>query len=288
MNRFFSAALALSFVASLSLAQEGYRLPPQEVVDIIDAAPTPSVSWSPDGEWMLLTEWAAMPSIEELSRRMLRLAGTRIDPAANGPYRTGYATGLSLRSLDEEQALSVPLPAGGRLASSSWSHDSRHFMVTVVTEGGTELWAGTVDAPGRLRRISSRLNTVMGGPSWLPDGGHVLAYEVVAGRAEEPPAPTVPRGPNLRATAGTSPLGTPPSRTISSVSGAQTTNASARASRTVRSLADTSTMRARPRSSRCVSSRLPWRTGSSDMGEDPTRWPLPRAAPACPRRPPPT
>ena len=154
MMRLLYTGLALSFFGSVSHAQEGYRLPPREIVDIIDAAPTPSVSLSPDGEWMLLTEWAAMPSIEDLSRRMLRLAGTRIDPVANGPYRTSYAKALSLRAFDEEQALSVPLPQGSRLASSSWSHDSHHFIYTVVTNEGTELWSGTVDDPEKPHRIS--------------------------------------------------------------------------------------------------------------------------------------
>ena len=76
----------------------GYQLPPKEVVDIIDARPEPSVSWSPDGKWMLLLERDAMPGIADVARRRLQLAGMRIDPIANGRFQLSYTRGLTLRS----------------------------------------------------------------------------------------------------------------------------------------------------------------------------------------------
>jgi hypothetical protein len=81
---FFLPACALTVTA------EGYRLPPQEVVEIVTAAPAPSVSFSPDHRFKVYAYGKAMPSIEELSRPMLRLAGMRIDPATGGRFRTSY------------------------------------------------------------------------------------------------------------------------------------------------------------------------------------------------------
>ena len=43
-----------------------YKLPPQAVVDIIDAPPAPGISFSPDREWMLLVDLDAMPDIEDV------------------------------------------------------------------------------------------------------------------------------------------------------------------------------------------------------------------------------
>ena len=43
-----------------------YKLPPQAVVDIIDAAPAPGISFSPDREWMLLVDRDAMPDIGDV------------------------------------------------------------------------------------------------------------------------------------------------------------------------------------------------------------------------------
>lgn len=82
---------------AVSLARDTYRLPPAEVIEIVDAPPSPTVRVSPDGQWMLLIEHAALPSIADLSRRMLRLAGMRIDPAANGRYRASTVADLQIR-----------------------------------------------------------------------------------------------------------------------------------------------------------------------------------------------
>ena len=67
-------------VEGIMADENGYQLPPQEVVDIIDAKPEPIVSFSPDANWMLLIDRDAMPDIADISRRMLELAGKRIDP----------------------------------------------------------------------------------------------------------------------------------------------------------------------------------------------------------------
>ena len=112
MNRCILRILVLSsFVASPILAissnllaqDTGYQLPPQEVVDIIDAAPEPAISFSPDTQWMLMIDRDAMPGIEDVSRRMLQLAGMRIDPAANGPFQTSFHKGLSIRARDSRE-----------------------------------------------------------------------------------------------------------------------------------------------------------------------------------------
>ena len=48
-------------------AQDGYRLPPSEVVQIVDATPPPAVSIDPKREWMLLqyTIWLTRLRVSE-------------------------------------------------------------------------------------------------------------------------------------------------------------------------------------------------------------------------------
>ena len=65
---------------------EGYRLPPPAVVELVDAASPPSLSISPDSRWALGVEPDTLPSIADVSRPMLRLAGLRIDPIANARH----------------------------------------------------------------------------------------------------------------------------------------------------------------------------------------------------------
>jgi len=197
------------FVAGASSAQDDYRLPPQAIVDLVDAAPSPSLSFAPGGEHALVIEDDALPSIAEVTRRMLRLAGLRIDPAANGRHGRSTSRGLLVRDLAGERVVRVPLAAGARLATTSWSHDGERFSFTLVTEAGTELWSAHVEDPGTPRRLSVRLSTVLGGPTWMPDGITLLAREVPEGRGPEPAEPSAPSGPNVQETSGaTSPLRT--------------------------------------------------------------------------------
>jgi len=191
------------------IAQDGYRLPPDDVVALIDAPPTPSVSFSPDGRWMALIEGSALPSLADVARPMLRLAGLRIDPTADARYTTSFNVGLLLRPVDGGPEMRVPLPADARLSRTSWSHDSRHLSYALVTTAGTELWVLGVDSPDTPVRLTDRLLTILGGPTWMPDGEHILCLTVPERRGATPEAPATSAGPNVQESSGN----TSPTRT---------------------------------------------------------------------------
>ena len=79
------AATTLSLLTLPLATEDGYRLPPPEVVEIVDAPATPSVRISPDMRRRLLLERPSLPTIADVSRPWIGLAGRRIDPANNGP-----------------------------------------------------------------------------------------------------------------------------------------------------------------------------------------------------------
>lgn len=187
---------------SAVVGQQTYRLPPQEVVDIVDAAPVPRVGISPDRNWILLLERNALPSIADLSRRKLRLAGRRIDPAANAPFTTGFYRGVALRPRAGEDPVSVPLPAGARISDVSWSHHSDRFALSTITDEGQQLWVVDVEDPTNPRMLTDRLSTVMGGFSWMPDGNALLCQTVPEDRGPEPSRNPVPVGPNIQESTG--------------------------------------------------------------------------------------
>ena len=80
---------------SPAMAQEAYKRPPQAVIDIIDAKPTPLASVSPTRDALLLIEYDAYPSIELLSRPFLKLAGIRVDPELHARSDAAVHGGLS-------------------------------------------------------------------------------------------------------------------------------------------------------------------------------------------------
>ncbi len=195
----------LALASAAIFAQDGlkYQKPPQDIVDIMTANPTPSVSISPDGNTIALTERPGMPSIEDLSREELRLGGLRIDPAINGPSRRSYSTAITLMDIDGTNERSLKgMPSDLKMSGFSWSDDGQHFAFTNNTSNSIELWIGDVMSL-EVQKIDDNLNMVIGyrGFSWLP-GKRILYQTVVPGRGQRPEVSNVPDGPVIQENLG--------------------------------------------------------------------------------------
>ena len=198
--------IALIVVAAgppVDLAFGQYRLPPKDIVDILDAAPLPTAAVSPSGQVLALLERASMPPIAELAQPMLRLAGLRIDPRTSAPHRAQTLKGLSLRSIADGAAIPVTLPPNPRLSWIGFSPDGARFAFTQTRDTGVELWMGDA-LTGEARAISTAgLNAVWGDPcEWLDDSSAMLCRFVPPSRGAAPVAPEVPDGPNIQENQG--------------------------------------------------------------------------------------
>ena len=211
MKKVLILFILLSFVAGGILAQDGlkYQKPPAKIVEIMMASPTPSVSISPDGATIVLTERPGMPTIEDLSREELRIGGLRIDPAVNGPSRQSYATGISLMNIDGTGKSDLKgLPDDPKLGSFSWSNDGKQFAFTNTTNNSIELWIGDLESK-EVKKIDDNLNMVIGsrgfryrGFNWMPDNKSIIYQTIIPGRGECPEPSPVPEGPVVQESLG--------------------------------------------------------------------------------------
>ncbi|HKV07844.1 MAG TPA: prolyl oligopeptidase family serine peptidase, partial [Thermoanaerobaculia bacterium] len=181
-----------------------YRTPPQVLVDLVDAPPTPGVSVDPKQEWMLLLEQPNLPPIAELAERELRLAGLRIRPQINGPSRTNSLTGLELLRISDLSRREITgLPAEPRIENTRWSPDGRRIAFTNTVEDGIELWVAEVETGQARRLLPGRLNlSARISPRWLIDSRTLVVTLVPEGRGPEPQASTVPAGPVVQENLG--------------------------------------------------------------------------------------
>ncbi len=181
-----------------------YRTPAQVLVDLVDARPTPGVELSPDGAWLLIEDRPSLPSIAEVSRPELRLAGYRIDPRTNGPSRARTEDGLSLLRISDGSERAVRgLPAEPKIGFVSWSPDAAHVAFTQTGEDRIELWVLDVASASARRLSDAPLElTARLAPTWLPDSSGLLVTLVPAARGPAPPAPQVPAGPVIQENAG--------------------------------------------------------------------------------------
>ena len=192
-----AAALLAGLVLSTTplAAQEPYRLPPQGIVDILDAPPLPGVSVSPDREWLLLSERTSMPTIAQLAEPILRIAGTRINPATNASAGIPRIVGLRLKAVDGGTERAIATPAGATIDDTSWSPDGARVMFTNVVENGVELWVADV-ASGAARRLTDgHLNAIGFSPCKWTSATMLLCAFVASDRGAPPVQARVPAGP---------------------------------------------------------------------------------------------
>ncbi len=199
--------ILFSFVTTLlamtTFAQTPYKLPPKEVVDILDAPPTPFTIVSPAGEALLFVEYRPHPSIALLARPILKLAGLRVDPQLNARQRLSEYTGLSIKWLQPNRTVSISLPPGARIGIPSWSYDGTKLAFTRDLEDGVELWVADAKTGQAQALANLHVNDVLSSAFvWMKDNTHLLAQLIPENRGAAPQAPPVPYGPIVEETAG--------------------------------------------------------------------------------------
>jgi len=110
--RVFLLLILAAMMVAPAVGQTPYKLPPKDVVAILDAPLPPMAIVSPTRDALLLVEIRPYPSIAALAEPVLRLAGLRINPRVGCTQRTIQYTGLSVQPLDGAPARRVELPEG--------------------------------------------------------------------------------------------------------------------------------------------------------------------------------
>lgn len=184
------------------IAQVLYKLPPREVVELIDAPPPPQVVVSPTGGALFLVEPEIYPPIALLAEPILRLGGVRISPAIGYRQRTFRFTGLRIQPTTGDTPRQISLPSGARIGLPVFSHDGKRFAFPRDLADGVELWVGET-ATGAASPIAGlRLNNILGPPMTWTGAGTLIVRTIPVDRGPAPQTPTVPVGPIIEETAG--------------------------------------------------------------------------------------
>src|SRR5215204_2238774 len=167
-TRLALAIVALCFVTDIGFGQQGYKKPPKEVLDILNAPVTPGVSVSPTRDNVILTTGLRYPPLADLAQPMLRLAGRRINPAANSPHRYQNSVALTLKRVADGSEVKIEVPPGAKITSVKWSEDGKRFAFRNGAAKRVELWVGDA-ATGKIRNLKAvTINSIMGGAlNWM-------------------------------------------------------------------------------------------------------------------------
>ncbi|MEA1881928.1 MAG: S9 family peptidase, partial [Candidatus Marinimicrobia bacterium] len=169
--------LWVTVIGSFLLAQDGYKMPPKAIADLVDAPATPSVSISPDNKRILILGRASLPSIEELSQPELRLAGLRINPATNSRSRSSYYTGIVIQNIESRKQKRVKgFPNKSRISHVSWSPNGKKIAMAVTNGNSINIYVADVKTGRAKLLLKSPLNAIYGSPYyWLSDSKGLIA-----------------------------------------------------------------------------------------------------------------
>ena len=182
-----SVLLSVILLTGFVFTQDLYKLPPQEVVDIVTAPSPPSVSISPDGETMLLVDEDPMPSIAYMAQPLLRIAGIRILPKYNAEQETDFYTGITIKNIKDGTAKKAALPKDSKLNFPRWSHDSRCFVFLMYKDNGVEAWVADAETGTAKALTGETINaTLNSGYTRLPDNRHILVFTTPQDRGAPP------------------------------------------------------------------------------------------------------
>src|SRR5690606_12491817 len=141
-DKLFLAGLAFFMASFYTQAQEplSYQIPPSSIVDLVDAPLTPVVSFSRNGDFIILLERETRPGIEELAKPELRIGGIRIDPRSNGPSRESTYKAITVKNIRTQKRSPVTgLPPDPKLQNISLSKDEIYLAFTHRDTDGISL-----------------------------------------------------------------------------------------------------------------------------------------------------
>ena len=199
-RRFF--ALLILLFSALAWPQS-YQRPPKIITDILSVPPTPAFSLSPRRDRFVLVQGVRYPPIADLAQPVLRIAGLRINPMTNGPYRPARNVGVTVRFIDGGKEIKIPVPKDAYLGSPVWSPDGLEIAFTNTTNNAIELWIADTRT-GKSERVPDvKLNGVYGASfRWMPGGDDFLCKLVPKNRPKAPVASMVPVGPVIQESSG--------------------------------------------------------------------------------------
>jgi hypothetical protein len=208
----FKKCKALAFILtgcsfSVVQAQEvsGYQKPPEAMTQMIENTINRSVIFSGHAKYMAILEEPGYPSIEEVAKPYIKLAGLRVNGVNFSNSRSSYFSSLSIKDQKNKEEFALAnIPKGAKIRDVIFSPDERYLSFTITTENEIQLWLGDLEQKLARRLSDVVLNDTYGRlTQWAPDSKSLLV-KCVDPQKEVPKRSIIPEGPNTQENIGKS------------------------------------------------------------------------------------
>lgn len=191
----------------------GYRAPPPDIKDIVDAPPLPALSFSPLRDKIIFLKRRALPPLADLARPEEKLAGIRIDGRSNSRSRMSFYTGIGIHTILPDGTLGPEtgvhgFPDGAKINFVTWSPDGQHIAFSIRGDEVDEdsdsskirVWIADLET-GKARPLfqspNVHLNAIFDNYVWVGNSS-LLVCTIPLSRGAPPKKPLVPAGPKIQ------------------------------------------------------------------------------------------
>jgi dipeptidyl aminopeptidase/acylaminoacyl peptidase len=197
----FITAISLLLITNFAKAQDNasYQLPPKAIMDMLLAKPTPNVSIDDKAQWMLFIETNSYPSVEELARPELKIAGLRINPANYAPSRQNFINNLYLKNISTGKEYKISgLPSPIMAGSVNWNPNNKKIAFTQTNNDHVDLYVIDVATQKAMKVNKAPLNVIAGSSYQWYDDNTLLYRTALKPASAAPPKPLMPKGPTTQ------------------------------------------------------------------------------------------
>lgn len=207
MKQFLILLFTITSFMTYSQDNLEYQKPSNEILSLVDVQLAPNVLLNNDKSMMVLLYRDAYKSIDELSRKELRLAGLRIDPATNIGSRTTYFNNMKIKNIsgkDQSDKQITGLPAKAKITNFRWSPDYSKIAFTNTSETGVELWVLDIKTASAKKLTDAVVNANMRDAiNWFSNSKSILINLLPTDKsALIDTENTVPSGPTISVSDG--------------------------------------------------------------------------------------
>ncbi len=196
---FIGTLFLLVITISIKAQDDGsYKTPPKNIADMLLAKTSPTISIDDKGEWMLFSESTSYPSVEELARPELKIAGLRINPDNYAPSRQNFISNLYLKNMLTGKEYKIAgLPSPLYAGSINWNPNDKKIAFTQTTSTTVDLYVIDIATQKAMKVNKAPLNVIGGTYQWFDD--NTLLYRIALKPAGAAPSkPATPKGPTVQ------------------------------------------------------------------------------------------
>ena len=185
-------------------AENGYRLPPEEILSIFDKPALPSFYYIPFSDIGLEMSFQDNQTLEQLADPTVKLAGSVLSIKLNAPMDHYPRTSLIIYHFAKGEQKEIDFGREIKIRDYKISLDKKKIAVSEETDNGIKLLVidiGTGDIT-EIKKIF--INDVFrdAGFFWLNDNKNLIIKSIPPNRGEMPSKPAVPESPMIEETSG--------------------------------------------------------------------------------------